>query len=84
MELYLSLTLLPVPGTLFLLLGYLAQPRCKGFCVVLLYHVLSCWLLFLGGLLFAGEKGGTVGEGRLGDLGGVEVEGTVVAMYCMR
>lgn len=36
-----SLTLLPVLGTLFLLLDYLVHPQCEGFCLVLLYLVLS-------------------------------------------
>jgi hypothetical protein len=37
-----SLTLFPVPVTLFLVLGCLVQSQYEGFYLVLLYHVLSC------------------------------------------
>lgn len=41
------LTLLFVPGTLFLLLGYLVQLQCEGFCLLLLYlfSLFGCCLL---------------------------------------
>lgn len=37
-----SLTLLPVLGALLLLLDCLVQPQCEGFCLVVLYLILSC------------------------------------------
>lgn len=37
-----TLILLPAPGTLFLLLGFLVQLPCEGFILVLLYVVLLC------------------------------------------
>lgn len=37
-----SLTLLPAPRTLFLLLGCFVQPQYESFCLVLLCVVLSC------------------------------------------
>lgn len=40
-----SLTLLPVFGTLFLSLGCLDKLHYEGFCLVLLYFVLSCLVI---------------------------------------
>lgn len=71
-----SLTLLPAPGTLFLLLGCLVQLWYEGFCLVLLNLFCPVWLS-LGGLLFSeggvdlGERGGggaAEGEWREGKL----------------
>jgi hypothetical protein len=43
-------------------------------------------LIFLGALIFSGEKWRSSGSGRVGrgHLGGVEGGKTVVRMYCMR
>lgn len=68
------LTLLFVPGTLFLLLGYLVQLQCEGFCH-LLYFVFLVWLLSLEGLLFSDgrqRESGSGGEGDWEELGGAE------------
>lgn len=51
-----SLTLFPALETLFLLLGCLGQPPFENFCLVLLYLVLSCLAMSLGGLLFSEEE----------------------------
>jgi hypothetical protein len=40
-----SLTLLPAPETPIILLGCFSQPRNKGFCLVLLYLPLSCFVV---------------------------------------
>ena len=50
-----SLTLSHALGTLFLLLGYLVQPWYEGLCLVLLYLVTPCSLIFLG-LLYSERK----------------------------
>lgn len=42
--------------TLFLLLGFLIQSQCEGFCPVILYLVLSCSLLSLEELSFSEEE----------------------------
>ena len=51
-----SLSPLPAPGKLFLLLGCLVQPQSETFCLVLL--ILFCHVLLLchGGLLFSEEE----------------------------
>ena len=85
-----SLTLLPVHGTHFLLLGCLVQPRYEGF--VLSYCILfGCIVLFGGCLLetcsFLKKKQSKMhpwekeGEGYLEGMEGGE---TVVRMYYMR
>lgn len=51
------LTLWFVPGTLFLLLGYLVQLQCEGFCLLLLYFVFLVWLLSLEGSFLMGDRG---------------------------
>jgi hypothetical protein len=70
------LTLWPAPGTLFLLLGCLVQPRYEGlfFCLIVSCFVMfSCCLLeacfFLKGsgrIVDLGERGGKVGGMRGG------------------
>lgn len=59
-----SLTLLSVLGTIYLLLGCVVQLHSEGFCFVLLYHILShsivvSWkhALFLRELGVAGKSG---------------------------
>lgn len=52
----LSLTLLPSLGTIFLLLGYLAQPWSECLYLVLLYLVFGFQLISLQGLHFSERK----------------------------
>lgn len=42
MEAGVSLTFLSALRILFLLMGYLVQPRYEDFCIVLVYRVFSC------------------------------------------
>lgn len=51
-------TLLPALETFFLLLGFPVQPQSEGFCLVLLFHVLWCFVvIFWRPDLFWKEKG---------------------------
>lgn len=63
-----SLTLLPVCGTLLLLLGCLIQPSYEGLYIVLFPHVVPSSVDIPRGLLFSEWKwrdGGSSGEGML-------------------
>ena len=76
-----SLTPLPTLGNLFLLMGYLVQPRLEDFCLVLLYPVL--WKP----ALFRKEKEGEDLRGKggaVGQLRGMKGGETMFRMYYMR
>ena len=65
-----SLTLLPGPGSVFLLLlRCLVLLWCEGFFFVLLYFVLLCLVVAPGDLLFSDgrQRGSGFGEEKSGD-----------------
>lgn len=70
-----SLTPLPAPGTLSLLLGCLLQPCCEGLCLVLV-HLMPSSVDIPGRNL--GERGG----GR--ELRGVKGGKIAIKRYCIR
>lgn len=83
-----SLALLSVLGTLFLLWSCFVQHRCENFCLVLLYFVFAlfdCFVLWACHFLKRDREevdpGGVKRLGEVGELEGVE---TVVRIYCMR
>lgn len=80
-----SLTLPSALGTLFLPLTCLVQLQCQGFLSCL---IVSCCVLSVCCLMetcsFLKGKGEGVDLGERARLGGMEGEGTVVGMYCMR
>lgn len=70
-----SPTLLLALGTPFLLLGFGVQPRHEGFCLVIVYLLVTCGHCFLEAYSFLKERqrivesGGTGRSGREGKYG---------------
>ena len=84
-----SLTLLPVLGILFFLLGYSIHPWCENLSFFLLYFVFVLFLVVVDlkaySFLKKDGRGVDPGErGSKGKLGRVNGRETVVGMYYMR